>query len=213
MELIYGISAETALESQTARFSVDILVIEQSRHCRKAKYPLKISAIPPWILHVINDSTILPAILSSSTHRIFIINLRRISIPFTIFPQIRSIREGRRNKKTGTRERDARPNYGKVPLRVDRMRYVLTLIRRYEPARDHGTRLKTRHGDSVKPRFFDTFFEVLGRREKKKKNAYDYSKSRDNFDSRMYRIISRGIRKKAASKLDEREGREIEGGR
>lgn len=95
MELIYGICAETALESQTARFSVDILVIEQSRHCRKTKYPLKISAIPPWILHVINDSTILPAILSSSTHRIFIINLRRISIPFTIFPQIRSIREGR----------------------------------------------------------------------------------------------------------------------
>lgn len=40
-------ASETALKSQTARFSADILVIEQSRHCRKTKYSLKISEIPP----------------------------------------------------------------------------------------------------------------------------------------------------------------------
>lgn len=58
-------ASETALKSQTARyFSADILVIEQSRHCRKTKYSLKISEIPPTFQRSTRNklgSAILPA--------------------------------------------------------------------------------------------------------------------------------------------------------
>lgn len=99
----------------------------------------------------------------NSARRYFLPVYKEIAIFFFLFYQSNFSKKrnfdpkARRNTYTfnGAVEykETARPNYGKVPLRVDRMRYVLTLIRRYEPARDHGTRLK-RHGDSRETTIF-----------------------------------------------------------